>query len=322
MYLTLSQTANELDRSERQVRYLVKTGVLTPVNQDTYKRDGGYRFSLEIVEQAKENLKPEGISLRKAAEIVGVTPQYLNSLALNGDIDSRLIKIGNKKERRFKEEDCLAFRKVIRKKTHKSVAGFGEKLQLYSNKLRLFDLISLNEKTVRIIKTDPVTFLTSEGTLIQPSSRDVLPESSGWPEKAYKTKKGFITFRFPIPRNAEHTTYNVLYKLIEELGPKNIQVFEQSEGDYFIRCRQKKISLQSKDTELLQRYVVEGEILPISDNEVELQSNIVSQYIHLPRELYGEIEKLANERSISLQKQLIETIMRGISSFQKADKEE
>lgn len=315
MYLTLSQTAKELDRTERQVRYLVKTGVLEPANQDTYKRDGGYRFSQEVVEQVREKLKPEGISLRKAAEVVGITPQYLNSLAINGEIKSELVLIGNKKERRFLKEDCVNFRSQMRKKTHKSVAQYGNKLHLYKGNLRLFDLISYQGGNVRIVKTQPITFLKADGTLLSPPSREGIPLSNKWIEKPYNSKKGFVTFRMPIPRNAEHTTYDVLYKLIEGLGPKNVQVFERNDGDYFIRCRQGKIILEPKYTELLKRYVVEGEFFEINEEEVLLQSGIVSQYIHLPRELHEQIEKLSIERQVSIQEQLIDTVVRGLSSF-------
>lgn len=315
MYLTLAQAAIELDRTERQVRYLVKTGVLSPVNQDTYKRDGGYRFSQEVVEQIKEQLKPEGISLRAAAEIVGVTPQYLNTLALSGEIKSEIVMIGNKKERRFKKEDCLSFSSHIRKKTHRSVAQFGEKLHLFGHNLRLFSLISYKGEIVRVVKTDPIIFLKTDGTLIQPFSKEQLPLSDKWNEIPYRTKKGFIAFRFPIPRNAEHTTYNILYNLIEGLGTKNVQVFESSDGDYFIRCRQGKLALQREYIQLLKRSVVEGELVHINEEEIELQSSIISQYIHLPRELYGEIERLAQERSISTQKQLVETVVKGLSAF-------
>ncbi|OIJ09398.1 hypothetical protein BKP35_16200 [Anaerobacillus arseniciselenatis] len=315
MYLTLLQAANELDRTERQVRYLVKTGIILPINQDTYKRDGGYRFSQDEVERIKEMLKPEGISLRKAAEIVGVTPQYLNSLALKGEIDSDLVLIGNKKERRFKKEECIKFRSQLKVRTHSSVAQFGDKLHLYNHNLRLFDLFSYKDELIRVVKTEPIVFLKTDGTLIHPCFEEFVQWSSSWPEKPYRTKKGFVSFRLPIPRNPEHLTYNILFNLIEELGVKNVQVFEQNDGDYFIRCRQGKISLQQECFNLLKRYLVEGEINKISDDIVELQSSMISQYIHLPRELYTEIEKLASEHSVSIQEQLNEIIVRGVKSF-------
>lgn len=319
MYLTLEQAARELDRTERQVRYLVKTGILLPANQDTYKRDGGYRFSQEVVEKVKEKLKPEGISLRKAAEIVGITPQYLNSLALKGEIDSVLVMIGNKKERRFRMKDCLSFIEHFKSRTHKSVSQFGEKLHLYNHDLRLFELISYQGETVRIVKTEPVTFLNSKGELVSPATSEDFATSKKWPEKAYKTKKGFISLQVPMPRNTEHATYNIMYSLIEGMGVKNVQIFERKDGDYFIRCRQGKLNIQRQYAELLKRYLVEGELTVINEEETLLQSNIVSQYIHLPRELYEEIEKMAKERSVSTQSQLVETVICGLNSFNSKD---
>jgi hypothetical protein len=269
--------------------------------------------------EVKEKLTPEGISLRQAADIVGITPQYLNKLALDGEIKSNLVVIGNKKERRFQKEDCVKFKSFMRKKTHKSISRFGEKLPLYKNNLRLFELIMYNDEVVRIVKTQPITFLKTDGTLHVPLSRNEIPISSEWPEKPYKTKKGFITFRFPIPRNAEHTTYNIIYELIYKLGPSNIQVFEQQAGDYLIRCRQGKVQLKEEHAGVLKRHVVDGEILYTTDG-VELQSNIVSEYLHLPRELYYEIEKLADKRSVSTQEQIMETIIKGLETFRSDDR--
>jgi hypothetical protein len=319
MYLTLEQAARELDRTERQVRYLVKTGVLLPANQDTYKRDGGYRFSLEVIKEVKSKLEPEGISLRKAAEIVGITPQYLNSLALKGEIESKLVTIGNKKERRFQLKDCMSFIAHFKSRTHKSVSHFGEKLHLYKNDLRLFELVMYEGETVRIVKTEPVTILNPKGELVSPADSEDFTNSLKWPDKAYKTKKGFISFQVPMPRNAEHATYNILYQLIEGLGIKNVQIYERVDGDYFIRCRQGKLYIQRSHAELLKRYLVEGELTVLNEEESLLQSDIVSQYIHLPRDLYEKIEKIAKERSVSTQSQLIDTVVSGLNSFTSKD---
>ncbi|RTR26563.1 MerR family transcriptional regulator [Robertmurraya yapensis] len=316
MYLTLSQASKELDRTERQVRYLIKIGVLSPANQDTFRRDGGYRFSEDEVKRAKEKLKLEGISLRKAAQIVGVTPQYLNSLALAEKIDSKLVQIGNKTERRFNEKDCIDFKEHLHTRTHKSIAKYGEKLHLYKNRMRLFDLIPYHDETVRIVNTSTITLLKADGGLIHPDEQEILLTSDEWPHKPYNPKKGFIVFRLPIPRKSEHITYDLLYELISELGPKNIQVFERAEGDYLVRCRQARVKLNKEYFDLLQRYVIEGEIHYLN-GEVKLESGIVSQYIHLPNELHAEVEKLANLRSMTTQEQLIEAVVRGVKSIQK-----
>lgn len=319
MYLTLSQTSKELDRTERQVRYLVKTHVLLPANQDTYRRDGGYRFLKEEVIRVKGVLEVEGLTLRVAAHLVGKTPQYLNSLALNGKINSELVLIGHKKERRFKEKDCLALKCQLDTGTHKSVAKYGEKLHLFSNHVRLFELVSYKEELVRVVKTQPLTLLKNDGSMIQPNANEITTHLETWPDLPYKTKKGFISFNIPIPRFPEHATYNTLYELIEGIGPKNVQVFEKTEGDYMVRCRQGKLPLKRESYDLLQRYIIEGK-LHYSNNEALLKSEIISQTIHLPRELYEKIEKIAIERSVSTQEQIIQTVVQGLKSLEKKER--
>ncbi len=317
MYFTLSQTSLELNRSERQVRYLVKSGILTPVNTDTYKRDGGYRFSIEEIEKVKNELKVEGISLREAADIVGISPQYLNTLAIDGRIQSELVLIGRRHVRRFKEPDCLQLAKELCHKTDKRLAQFGSKLSLFDNNLRLFELIPYKGEMVRIIKTNPITLLKSDATLVYPVS--IGHSSYKWPNIPYVTKKGFIVFQIPIPRNAEHKTYHVLYKLINGLGQKNIQVFEQEEGDYIIRCRPASLPLSKEDTKQLNRYLIEGELNYICTNTAQLDSNLVSQYIHIPKDLFQEAEKIASTNDLSTQELIVQAIERGLHSL-KTDK--
>lgn len=318
MYLTLSQTSKELERTERQVSYLIKTKVLLPANQDTYKRDGGYRFTEEEVQRVKGIIKVEGLSLRAAAQLVGITPQYLNSLALKEKIKSELVVIGHKKERRFQVKDCLELKTQLGTVTHKSLAKYGEKLQLYRNHVRLFEPISYKDELVRVVKTNPLTLLKTDGSMIQPIANELTTYSEIWPELPYKTKKGFITFRIPIPRNSEHATYDALYELIEGLGPKNVQVFEQVEGDYFVRCRQGKFPLNRASYNLLHRYISKGK-LHYSNSEAILKSEMISQTIHLPDELYEEIEKMSKKRSISTQELLIQTVVQGLKSLHREE---
>lgn len=314
MYLSLKQTAVELGKTERQVRYLINENLISPVNPDTYRRDGGYRFAIHEVQRVKENFNQEGLSLRNASKLIGITPQYLSRLAIEGKIASKLVQVGNRMERYFSTESCNDLQSQIKIKSSKKVAHFGKKLALYHNNRRIFELIKHANELVRVINTEPITLLKMDGTTISNIDDLDIRQSAAWPDVPYNTKKGFIEFKLSIPRSAEHHTYDALYTLIRELGPRNIQVFEQKDGDFYLRCRQGKINLPSEYFNILKRYLIKGDVIEV-EGQVKFISDFTSQYIHLPNELHKSVEKVAVQNSKSIQEQLIELIELGMNSI-------
>jgi DNA helicase TIP49 (TBP-interacting protein) len=77
--------------------------------------------------------------------------------------------------------------------------------------------------------------------------------------------------------------------------------------------------LRRERYDLLQRYIIEGK-LHFSNTEAILKSEIISQTIHLPSELFDEIDKMAKKRSVSTQEQLILTVVQGLKSLQREGK--
>jgi hypothetical protein len=298
MYISVSKLSDELNKTIWQIQYMVKNRIAIPVNPDTHRRDGGYRFTTEELERLKKIYKRSDFSLKEAANLVGITPQYLNQLAMDNKISSQMVRIGKREERRFEENSCIVLRNELNSKTHsKRHRQYGEKLVTFYNGVRLFQQIEINGVCSRIIKTNPLVLLTENGTTIE--NIDNIENEMEWPEKPYITKKGFIEFQMPMPRSSNHPIYELFYILIQHIGPKNIQFFETSERDYYVRCRQANLAITQNQFELLQRFLVKGKIY-IKGEVSTLSTDFEHIYIDIPGELLNSLKKEARIENTSL----------------------
>jgi len=129
MYITVNELARILNKTKRQIQYMISNKIAQPINPDTHRRDGGYRFSSSEVERLKERYNRNDLSLKEASRLVGITPQYLNQLALDNKIQSSMVSISHRLERRFTKEDCEKILVELKQKKHsKRNNQYGKKL--------------------------------------------------------------------------------------------------------------------------------------------------------------------------------------------------
>lgn len=302
MYLTVQEVAAALNKSSRQVRYMVEQGSAYPVNPDTYRRDGGYRFTQQELERLKGIYITPHLSLSEAAKLIGISPQYLNTLALEGKVSSQLVQVGNRDERRFEREECVRFKQEIEQQTHTRRNKYGKRLIPFKNGIRLFSIVERQGQPVRVINTNPLLLLNQDGLITKNgmTANHRVP----WPEIPYVYKKGFVEFKIPIPRHMDHQTYDTLYKMIEQLGVKNIQIYERNTGDYFIRCRQGQFIGNADDYELLSMYIRTGKVR-LKEQYILLETAYISKTIQFPEELLKTLEHQAQQANTHLQEYIL-----------------
>ncbi|MYL35418.1 hypothetical protein GLW08_21285 [Pontibacillus yanchengensis] len=306
MYYSLDDVAHRLGKSMRQIRYMIKQGTAKPINPKTYRSDGGYMFDQDEVNRLEHLFETDKLSLNEAAELIGITPQYLSSLAVEGTIISELKKIGKRTYRLFSKEDCHSLKEELSNNhSTKRHTQFGDKLTLYNDGIRLFMLSNYKHEQVRVVRVEPLTLLKENGEVISADSTDTT--SDAWPERSYVRKKGFVEFRISIPRHIEHQTYNTLYKMIGELGTKNIQIYETSMGDYFVRCRQGNFFGNQEDFELLKMHIRAGKIR-MEGHRIYLDTNYVSKTINIPDQLFDKLSSNAETEDVSVEEKIISLI--------------
>ncbi len=287
--ISIEELSKKLNKSVRTLQQWVAIGRATAFNMDTHRRDGGYVFSSEEV--ARLNGLYAGLTAKEAARRIGITPQYLNTLANNGDIPFEIRQIGNREQRFYGENQCEQLRNRLDAKKHKKNHSFGKKIDCYNNGARLFTEVKLDETNGGlIVDTNPIKILNERGYAKYREKLSMSP----WPEIKYQVKKGFIDFKFPMPSHFKHLTYSMIRSLIESLGAVNVQVFETDQGDYFVRCRSGTLSF--KDGDELRKHLVSGNLIASKDS-LKLVPDQISKYVTFEGATYQVVKnKAASDR--------------------------
>ena len=306
MYLTLDDLASMINKTKRQIRYMIDNDIAHPINPDTYRSDGGYRFSKEEADRLQSMFAPDNrLSLNEAAETVGITAQYLSRLALEGFVESELVTVGQHKERRFTQENIKQLKENLNNRKGNRQTDFGLKLVPFANGVRLFEVLDYKGRKARVVRTNPVHLLLEDGQIIAEDQPPISSEK--WPEKTYVRKKGVVDFKISIPRNLDHQTYDTLYKMIEQLGERNIQIYETKTGDYYVRCRQGNFFGSDDDFELLRMNLKSGKVQH-TGHRIYLETNFVSKTINIPDGLFGRIKASSEVEEISVEEKIIRTL--------------
>lgn len=297
MYYSIEQAAELLHKSKRQLQYLVQQGYIKPVNPDTYRRDGGYRFTEEQLKLAKEQYEPEGYSVNEVANMLGITSSYLMQLVQKENIETLIVYKGKQKRRFFTEEQFRKCENIVKQLSQKNRQGeYGWKVQLISREVHIFSEGAWKGSMARVIGTNPMKVLLESGEIIQPN--EWKGTSTSVPDQPYIRRRGFAEFQFPIPRHPNHPVFNLLHNLVRQLGARNITIYEQLYGDYYVRCRLGTVSLTEEEASLMQRHLIKGDWQK-EENGIRLESGEIQHTVYLPKSLQEQLSNTAKQQDVS-----------------------
>lgn len=93
-YLSLEELCDRVGLTKNQLGYLIKYKHIEPINLDTWKADGGYRFEQEDVKRLEELYK-DSLTLKEAAEFLNKSKTYVHNAAKDGILPFKEIAKGN-----------------------------------------------------------------------------------------------------------------------------------------------------------------------------------------------------------------------------------
>ena len=296
-YISQLEMATKFNKSKNTITLWVRKGFITPVNPDTYRSDGGYRFDVKEYERVLKIFSGDMLFLSDAAKEVGISPQYLSTLATADppQIPSQLFQYGKQMRRVFRRADCRALREVLAAKGstqyYREVGGL--RLKLYKDNVWLFASFNYYGKKAVVVRVDPIRLLTDDG-YINLKDEELIPFSNEIPEVPYKhERKGFMFFTFPRSEDPHSQNYDMLYRLIEALGQRNIAIFER-ETEFYVRCRLGRFQGNLMDLQLLEKYKIEGNI-SFHDGIIELEGELISKTTSYQRSIYDRIIAITDE---------------------------
>lgn len=125
-YLSLEEVCDRVGLTKNQLGYLIKYKHIEPINLDTWKADGGYRFEQEDVKRLEELYK-DSLTLKEAAEFLNKSKTYVHNAAKNGILPFKEIAKGKSTERlylktiwKFSKKEL----KIDQKRSRKKKAAF------------------------------------------------------------------------------------------------------------------------------------------------------------------------------------------------------
>ncbi|WP_240420269.1 hypothetical protein [Paenibacillus periandrae] len=297
-YLSQKEMAQKFKKSSNTIRLWVEKGMLNSVNPDTHRSDGGYRFTEEEYERLNQLFGSDSLFQSEAAEIIGISKQYLGLLAKADPpgIPSQWIPYGKQQRRIFRRADCIALKMALSKREHTQFTREGgRELELYKNNLRLFDSFTFEDKKVVVVSVNPIQLLTENYIIMEPNG--YLPISKPCLDLPYERRIGTIIFSFPKPLDVFSKINDVLSQMVRCLGTKNIRIFEKEET-YFVRCRKGKFEGNNEDLILLNKFILEGHLSLIGGN-IELDGEVISKRTNYNKKLYKQIETYASDKKLT-----------------------
>ncbi|MBW3496741.1 helix-turn-helix domain-containing protein [Bacillus sp. FDAARGOS_1420] len=139
-YLSLEEVCDRVGLTKNQLGYLIKYKHIEPINLDTWKADGGYRFEQEDVKRLEELYK-DSLTLKEAAEFLNKSKTYVHNAAKDGILPFKEIAKGKSTERLYLKNDLVIFKQKIENTSKEDSREKKQHLSLY-----------LDPKVVEVIK--------------------------------------------------------------------------------------------------------------------------------------------------------------------------
>ncbi|MGF2773296.1 helix-turn-helix domain-containing protein [Bacillus cereus] len=129
-YLSFEEVRESVSLTKNQLSYLIKYKQIEPVNPNTWKADGGYRFDAEDVKSLKEMYK-DSLTLKEAAEFLNKSKTYVHNAAKDGILPFKEIAKGKSTERLYLKSDLETFKQEIENTSKEKSNAKKRHLSLY-----------------------------------------------------------------------------------------------------------------------------------------------------------------------------------------------
>ncbi|CAH8721271.1 helix-turn-helix domain-containing protein [Bacillus cereus] len=299
IYLSAEEVAKELNIGIQTV-YKLKERQLIPVNQETYRGDGGFRYRVEDVEKIRPLFKrQEGFTLPQAARKLKISSSYLYQFVCSGEIDYEEGEYRGRKGYFFTREALDDFKRL-----HPEIGG--DKDVLFDRKSGRFlyqPWIGPNEEMGRIVRIKRVGGKSKVICTLRVNGNDLNIEEAvlnGWkptltiaPARAIPGY-GYAEFSFPKPITIDSIVYTLIELLFENAGPYNMQI-EETDSKINVKIKKTEIANVHAETHpdvvsKLQLFLTSGRIIE-KYNGILIDTNFSTVQLSLENDIKEAIFK-------------------------------
>ncbi len=313
--LTTKEVCKILDISETTAYTYIKKRKLVPTNEKDWHIDQCYYFDPVQVEKLKEEIsKPPGLTTGDVAKKLHIAPSTVSTYIKNGLLPAEQHLYKGRLHYFVKEEDLLAF----------DAPSTKQKREFYNKELGIGLFMKFmhpgSSKIARVmdIAGDEIVLVDHNGEKIKYQEAIALGFNPAYSvsDKKLIRKKGYLEFNIPMVNNVLSSSYSIFDLLYEYWGPANLRIHT---GDEYISVEVKPSFIEIEDKETLnsetylnavnamKEYAIEGKV-KARTNGILLDTSYKKLYINLPEELKRKIKKAAEEKQVTMEELIVQTL--------------
>ncbi|MFS1513112.1 helix-turn-helix domain-containing protein [Chengkuizengella sp. SCS-71B] len=306
--MSINEVAKEFNISKTSVYKLMEhTNTekrLEPINRETHRGDGGYKFKAQDVERIKSFYKKKDLTSSDAAKILNVSTTYVHKLIKNKDLEYYESEYKGKRTFFIKKEVVEQY-KLNHPELEKNDVIYHKKEGLF-----LFQPFKKEGQLARIYKINSKG-RKAESFLITENGEEISlerAEEEGWKrEVVLEQRKNIATygtakFHFPKPASIDSLIYDIIVQLLKHVGVNNIKI----EIDDKILVEVKKSELQGVQSQThfdfintLKKFIVEGKVIEKYDG-ILIDTGLTPMTFYMDEELKEKIMNEINETGVSM----------------------
>lgn len=314
--MTTNEVKEYLDISHFTFNNLIKQGQLNPINKDTWRLDGSFLFRKEEVENLKEKLEIEGITLYQASKTYHISMYQLEKWIAEEKLVCTIQEHRNRKSKFVKEDDIHELVQQMEQKN--TIYTYSQKynvvlLQRFMKGNTLARIISI-PKRGDIVLCDEFGNNMTLGNAIE-FGYEPAYILSGQPRSHHQR---FIKFRLPKSDQLRSSSFQLIDLILQYVSPRNLKVSEEEDFWYF-DVRQSLIELptgmQLEWVESLTPYLIEGKLVKRVNNSVYLDSSYVTKPVTMSSKEYQAINKIVEATNSTIEEFIASAIREKINYY-------
>ncbi|MGF7035331.1 excisionase family DNA binding protein [Paenibacillus mucilaginosus] len=313
-YLDVTSAAKEIGITVVSLYKLINhqdpTKRLEPVNRNTYRGDGGYRFTSDDVQRIKGLYTKVDLTISETAKELGRSNTFVYRLIREGQLEAYEAEFKGKRVYFITRENLDRF------KLQHPDTGASETIYDRKNKLFLFQPFMKDGRLARIVEMKRVSVKRTD-SLLQIGHDERIPYAEaieqGWrplysiPDHKPLHSYGFARFVFPKPTTLDSVIYNVIEEMFRHIGPVNMKI-HQDAGSIIVEVKKAVLTnvLPSTHPDLIDKlklFIKSGEIV-IKYDGVLIDTGFSPVTFYLPEKKKEALQQLAQRSGMTLQEWL------------------
>lgn len=318
--VTTKEAADLMGVTVQTILKKEKEGLIECVYKDNWKQFGSKIFYLEDIERLMNTDEVNGLSTKKAAEILNVAPSTIFTYIKSGKLTATMVEKRGKQVYVIDEEELKKFQLNYEKSTIKERKTFITKIQdidIYLYQLLTHQHTGKKARVIEINGTDGKVLTEDEEifSLLTYKEHDYSLEP--FKKHTVITKRGYLSFTFKKPQLFNSITFNLINLFYKELGVTNMRLTTTQDS---IRLEIKPFVLQveplqfQEEIKYLHSHMMSGSILPHVEG-IYFKSKVEPLTFHADHDFKQKVIQMAAESGMGQEEFLLQAVKSYIEKF-------